>query len=327
MKLAAGSERSMAGEDGGHSEVFSASGRGGSPEYSANFMGPSSPALSREMPQDGIIQAQNRLLLAKNSEMRHRVEFLMLQGHSSQEATKIVTQQAIDNEIIVLRRARDCSEPAHLFAHPRRSLLPRPVEEASAPYGDDRAAKRHQTTALHGGVPPASTGESGQGAGKAADPGDADKRVRCGAVNQADVHECSIAKTPGARGRIVTKGVRLLSPCVRDLTGGRVYDPWRCNIVCVCVCVCVFVCVCVCVLHTHTHTHRYAGVRCFPDSRGPRDLDPTPPPCSGGDQDQFYSTAYFFDPKMFAGNAYRCVRVNVNVGKCVCVCVCVNDCV
>ena len=46
---------------------------------------------------------------------------------------------------------------------------------------------------LRGGVPPASTGESGQGAGKAADPGDADERVCGGAVNQADVHECSIA--------------------------------------------------------------------------------------------------------------------------------------
>ena len=239
----------MAGEDAGHSEVFSSSGRGGSPEYSANFLGPPSPALSREMPQDGIVQAQNRLLLAKNSEMRQRVEFLMLQGHSSQEATKIVTQQAIDHEIIVLRRARDYSEPAHLFAHPRRPLLPHPSEEARASYGDDRAAKRHQTTALRGGVPPASTGESGQAAGKAADPGDADERVCGGAVNQADVHECSIAKTPGARGRIVTKGIRLLSPCVHDLTGGRVYDPWRCHIMCVCVCVCV--CVCACVSHAH----------------------------------------------------------------------------
>ena len=50
----------------------------------------------------------------------------------------------------------------------------------------------------------------------------------------------------------------------------------------------------------------------FPDSRGPRELDPTPPPSSGGDQDQFFSTAYYFDRRQFFGNAYRCV--------CVCVC-------
>ena len=61
------------------------------------------------------------------------------------------------------------------------------------------------------------------------------------------------------------------------------------------------------------HVGRYSGLRVFPDSRGPRELDPTPPPSSGGDQDQFFSTAYYFDRRQFFGNAYRCV--------CVCVCV------
>ena len=57
----------------------------------------------------------------------------------------------------------------------------------------------------------------------------------------------------------------------------------------------------------------------FPDSRGPRELDPTPPPSSGGDQDQFFSTAYYFDRRQFFGNAYRCVCVCVRARVRACV--------
>ena len=57
----------------------------------------------------------------------------------------------------------------------------------------------------------------------------------------------------------------------------------------------------------------------FPDSRGPRELDPTPPPSSGGDQDQFFSTAYYFDRRQFFGNAYRCVCVCVRARARACV--------
>jgi hypothetical protein len=56
---------------------------------------------------------------------------------------------------------------------------------------------------------------------------------------------------------------------------------------------------------------RYSGIYPWPDKRGPRDQDPTPPPAHGEQQDQLYSTAFYFDRKKLAGQSFR-LRKNRN---------------
>merc|ERR1719504_629752 len=57
-----------------------------------------------------------RLLHAHLGDMRYRVCRLMQRGHNIQEATKIVVQQAKDNQTYVLRDAHGKIEPAEVFA-------------------------------------------------------------------------------------------------------------------------------------------------------------------------------------------------------------------
>ena len=49
--------------------------------------------------------------------------------------------------------------------------------------------------------------------------------------------------------------------------------------------------------------------------RGPKEFDPTPPPASGINQDQLYSTAFYFDENDMREKAYRLMRNRPSSGR------------
>ena len=49
--------------------------------------------------------------------------------------------------------------------------------------------------------------------------------------------------------------------------------------------------------------------------RGPKEYDPTPPPASGTNQDQLYSTAFYFDANDMRDKAYRLMRNRPSKGR------------
>ena len=49
--------------------------------------------------------------------------------------------------------------------------------------------------------------------------------------------------------------------------------------------------------------------------RGPKEFDPTPPPASGINQDQLYSTAFYFDENDMRKLAYRLMRNRPSSGR------------